>query len=46
MELRYAHDNAISAHLEEHILGILDAFAKMYTVLGLALNIKKTPSPT
>ena len=42
MELQYADDNAITAHSAEDLQGILNAFAKAYRALGLALNIKKT----
>ena len=42
MELQYADDNAIVALSPEDLQGILNAFAKAYRALGLALNIKKT----
>ena len=42
MELQYADDNAIAAHSAEDLQGILNAFAKAYRALGLAMNIKKT----
>lgn len=50
MELQYADDNAIVSHSPDELQSILNAFAKAYTSLGLALNIKKTqvlfqPSP-
>lgn len=42
MELQYADDNATAAHSAKDLEGILNAFAKTYRVLGLALNIYKT----
>ncbi len=50
VELQYADDSAIVAHTEEDLQCILDAFARAYKSLGLAINVKKTkvlhqPSP-
>lgn len=43
-ELQYADDNALVAHSEADVQLLLDAFAKAYKQLGLALNIKKKNS--
>ena len=43
MELQYAYDNATVAHTEDDLQIILNAFARAYKLLGLTLNIKKTP---
>ncbi|KAL2090150.1 hypothetical protein ACEWY4_014838 [Coilia grayii] len=42
MELQYADDNALVAHSEADLQGIMDAFARAYQLLGLDINIKKT----
>lgn len=42
MELQYADDNSLVALSEEDLQCTLDAFAKAYKQLGLAINVKKT----
>lgn len=42
MGLHYADNNVITADSEEDLQCFLDAIAKSYRLLGLALNLKKT----